>query len=469
MDILKYVTPKSIDKFVGNKIQTKHIVAFLSNKSPSKNILCVIGPDGCGKTTLCNLLFAKYNKQALEVGKDNLVGNDIKLILQNFANNMTIDTIMLKKEKVVFVDDIDILMNVDKFIFSKLLSVDKILKKNNIKVIMTCNLSGEKKVSEHSKDLDTIKLSYPFYKDSYAYILDSFDINDFEHDPVRVLEVSQKCKGSIRDIILNLESSTDDLKQKNTEEAFKDLNNFEVSRKILGRNYRNDDLEYYQKCDIGIIPYMLYENLPDELDANYKFKRGKNMHSMIDYYMSVNSYYIDAAMFEEKAYSTLDWQFLTYGNMLKMGSIHCALEGLEKKATTKDVNYRFSQMLSKMSHKNILAKKVKGISSNINVSNMMILNAADIHAQSSSNESDAVSDSSHSTTDGEEHKVNPSPTTKKLAEVKSSKISKANKTSKASKTSKPVKTSKTLKPLERKTKLSNEETSIVNTYGKYFV
>lgn len=383
MELFQYICPKSLDKFVANKLQIKTIHEFLDNNNASitKNALCVIGPDGCGKTTLCHLMFNKHNKQVLEIGKDNLVSSDIKQILQNFANNMTIDTMLLKKEKVVFVDDIDILMNVDRLILSKLISLDKILKRKKIKVVLTCSINEEKKMKEHIKNIDVVKLSYPFYKDSYVYIMNCFDVNNIDHDPQRLLDTSQKCKGNIREIILNLETNTNDMKQKSIQEAFKNLNNFEITRKILQKNYSKEDVDYFVQTDIGVIPYMLYENIPDELDTNYKFKRGKSSVTLIDYYKNINDVFIDASILEEKAYSGLDWQYYEYANILKMNSVHLTLQSLEQKAKTKDVKYRFSQMLSKTSHRNILAKKVKEVSTDNNVSNMMVVNAIDVHTQ----------------------------------------------------------------------------------------
>lgn len=382
MELFQYITPKTVDKFVSNKLQIKSINEFIDVDSKSvKNILCIIGPDGCGKTTLCNLIFNKYNKQVLEIGKDNLASSDIKQVLQNFANNMTIDSMLFKKHKVVFVDDIDILMNVDRMVLSKIISLDKVLKSKKIKVVLTCNINDEKKINENNKSIDIVKLSYPLYKDSYAYIMNCLNDNDIENDPKQLLDVSQKCKGNIREIILNLETNTNDLDEKRSQDAFKDLNNFEITKKILQKKYSKTDLDYFQQTDIGIIPYMLYENIPDELDANYKFKRGKSSVSLIDYYTNINNAFIEASIFEEKAYSSLDWQYYEYANILKMNSIHLTIQALEQKASNKDVKYRFSQMLSKTSHRNILAKKMKEVSNENNVSNMMVLNAIDVQTQ----------------------------------------------------------------------------------------
>jgi hypothetical protein len=448
MDLLNYVTPKSVDKFVGNKMQTKAFMEYFSSTS-SKNIMCILGPDGCGKTVLCNLMFKKYNKQVLEIGKDNLVGSDIKVVLHNFASNMTIDGLLFKKEKVVFVDDIDILMNIDKLVFSKLLSVYKTLCSKNIKVVITCNLSEEKKINEHSKDLDIIKLGHPFYKDSYAYIMNCFDVHNFEHDAQALLSVVQKCRGNIRETVLNLQSSVESLHAKMLEDSFKDLNNFEVTRKILSRNYACEELDLYQKGDIGIVPFMLYENMPDELDVNYKFKKGKNVPSLVDYYIRMNDAFIVSSHFEDKAYTSQDWKFFEYGNMIKMKSIHCILSELDKKATVKDVKYRFSQMLSKTSHKNIMAKKVKGLSSNMNVSKMMIVNAVDVQTQNNSKELQEVTTG---TKDVKKKDKKPQRATQKKTKTKAKTASKE----------------ETIVIDTTEQRLNSDTSSFTNTYEKYF-
>jgi hypothetical protein len=51
-------------------------------------------------------------------------------------------------------------------------------------------------------------------------------------------------------------------------------------------------------------------------------------------------------------------------NMMRIMTILNILNDLERKKTYKDIKYRFSQLLSKLSHKNIMNKKIRGINSN---------------------------------------------------------------------------------------------------------
>ncbi len=383
MEHLELIKPSSLSTFCGNKFTIKCIDDFLKKTTGEKNMICIIGPDGCGKTTLNRLIFKKHNFNVLEIGKDTLNGEDIKTILNNFAKNNTIDSILNKRTKVVFVDDIDILSNIDKFIMSKLLVLNKLFKEKGIKVFMTCNINDERKIQDNAKDIEIFKMYYPSFKDSYVYIMNVFDEHNIDYDPEQLLHVASRCKGNIREIVLNLNVSTNELETKYDERIFKDLNNFEVAKYVLQQRARWKDIESLSKGDVGLIPHILYENLPDELEHNYKTIRGKkNTRSVLDMYIHVNKCFIDSQQFEESAFCNHEWTMLSYANYLKMHSIQNVVCEMEKKQNVKDLKYKFSQMVSKMSHKNIMNKKIKGISTASNVSNASVIMASDMHATS---------------------------------------------------------------------------------------
>jgi len=433
MELLHVVTPKSVDKFVGNKLAIRNIREFLEKKDGAKNMLCVMGPDGCGKSTLVNLILTQMKYQVLEVGKDTLNGQDIKHALASFANNNTIDYYISKRQKIVLVEDLDILCNVDKLLLSKLLSCQRLLRDKGIKMIMTTNIGDEKRCNDHAKDMDIVKLYHPVAKESYVHIMLAFDANDITYEAEALLKTVTKSKGSIRQSIMSLDSTEGELQTMSDETAFKDMNNFEICKRILESRYSKKELDYLTYSDPGIIPFMLYENFPDELDTNYKFQRGKGNPTLIDTYLSMNNAFVTSSLFEEKSFSALDWSYLVYGNVLKIDTIHCLLQTVPKKASQKEVRYRFSQLLSKISHKNILAKKIRSISANVNVSNAAVLNATDFSAQTS---------------------------------MKGAMVEKPAKATKATKTTKATKAKKNAKTLSL---TAQEETSVLNTYEKYFV
>lgn len=391
METIELIKPTSLQAFCGNKYTIKCIEDFIkktiTHNNIEKNIIGVIGPDGCGKTTLCKLLFKKYNYNILEIGRDNLNSDDIKTILNNFAKNNTIDSILNKRKKVVFVDDVDILTNIDKMLLSKVLGLNRLFMEKGILVFITSNINDERRILDNSKDIEVFKLFYPSFKDSYVYIMNKFDEHNIEYDPDVLLNVSSKFRGNIRETVLNLNISGEELQSKHEERTFKDMNNFEVTKFVLQQKAKWKDIEILCKGDVSIIPHIMYENILDELETNYKVKTSKKVKKnmsvnteLLDMYLTINKCFIDSLDFEECAFTSHDWCMLGYANYLKLHSIQNAICSLERKSTCKDIKYRFSQMVSKMSHKNILNKKIKTISTSSNVSNNSIIMASDMHS-----------------------------------------------------------------------------------------
>jgi energy-coupling factor transporter ATP-binding protein EcfA2 len=385
MDLLKHVTPNNISSFVGNKVTISNINKLISkvkNKQEiTKNIICIMGPDGCGKTTLSTLLLQKYNFQVLEIGKDILTNDNIKTMIDNFTNNTTIEHYLCKKQKIVFIDDLDILQCVDRNIVSKITTFNKTLKAKGICILVTCNSNNDKKIFTDN-EAELFKLTYPAYKDSFSFIMNRFDAANIEYDLEHLLLVVNKHKGNIRESVLNLHNTQNDLEVKGTERTFKDLNQFEVAKSILSNTNTVAELDYLMKGDIGNLPFILYENYPIELDGNYKTS------NILDLYLKINECFVDAVSFEEHAYSSLDWSAVQYSNILRVKPFQCQLNNLERKATSKNVTYRFSQMRSKISHKKILAKKVKSASNHLQTSENSMILAADAFARHQSNENE---------------------------------------------------------------------------------
>jgi archaellum biogenesis ATPase FlaH len=380
------VCPKDVSKFVGNKQLILQLSKSLQQANSVKNTICIYGPDGCGKTVLCKLLFEKYNFQVLEIGKDVLTIDNVKTAIENFAQNMTIEHYMFKKRKIVFVDDLDVLLSIDRNLVSKLMSLNKALKQKGIHIVITCNINTDKKTLNEN-EVDVFKMTYPTSKDAFAYIMTCLDTHHVEYNMEKLLLVSNKCKGNIREIVLNLSCSDNELKERNLEKTFKDANTFEISKYILSKSHNNEELEHFMRGDVGNVPYIMYENLPLELEGNYKIdaKDKASNKGIIDLYLQVNDSFINASTFEDQAYRTMDWSFVQYSNLIRMMSFQCVLQSTQRKATYKDLKYKASQMRSKSSHKKILGKKIKDAAYMANASGTALIAVADGKDNANSN------------------------------------------------------------------------------------
>ena len=378
MEILEKISPKNISNFAGNKVVinniTKILQSFKTQTSISKNILCITGPDGSGKTTLCRLLFNKVDFEILQIGKDVLTNDNIKTIIENFANNTTIEHYILKKQKLVFIDDVDILLCIDRNLVSKILTLNNILKKKKVSIIVTYNCNVDKKLFADT-EAEYFKISYPSCKDTFSYLMHKFDIEGIDYDMDKLLEITTKHKGNVRETVLNLHNTVEDLQHKSIERAFKDMNQFEVAKSILGQRNTSTEINSLCKGDVGNLPYILYENLPLELETNYKTP------DLLETYLRVNNHFVDATTLEDHAYACLDWGILHYANILRTSSVHYSISQQQPKATQKNLLYKYSQMRSKSSHKKILGKKVKTFSNQTQTSEVSLMVAADTLAR----------------------------------------------------------------------------------------
>jgi hypothetical protein len=145
--------------------------------------------------------------------------------------------------------------------------------------------------------------------------------------------------------------SHDSLKRSN---QFKDMNTFEIVKKLTMMPVCDlKDLEVLLNDDPCMISFLMYENIPEELIGNFDLKK------IIDAYVRINNNFITSCLMEEYIFKFSDWSIYNYINLIRIFGVILELKALERKKTQKDIKYRFSQVLSKISHKNMMNKKMK--------------------------------------------------------------------------------------------------------------
>lgn len=367
-DILIKYKPQNLQEVVGNKIQIKRIKDILNNINYDKKIIGIVGPSACGKSIICDLIFKELDFNVLDISKKEQINSkELTQLITNFVNNRTIDSFFKTIKKIIFIDNIDILLSIDKGIISSITNCLEILKKNNIFIVLTCNINDEKKILDFKKEIEIIKVSYPSIKDTFVYILEIFEKEKYEIEGDKVLELVNQYRGNIREIILSLKDSNETHDEVVKQNMFKDMNNFEIVKKLTGGNkYSIDDISSVLNDDTSMISFLLYENIADELYTNRDFKNTSILYNktFIKSYLSINDVYIQSCIIEDNMYKSRDWSNYNLMNIMRIMTILNILNNVEKKKTYKDIKYRFSQLLSKLSHKNIMNKKIRGINSN---------------------------------------------------------------------------------------------------------
>lgn len=361
MEFLEKNKPKRLKDFIGNRIQINYFLEVLKkqdDESFKKKIILIIGPDGCGKTVLCNLIFNELNYNVLELRKD-YTNKELMNLMTSFICNKSITSYFNKnRKKVIFIDNVDILLNTDRGIISLIEDMYKLLVQHNVILVITCKSNEEKKLIELKTKVEPIKINYPSIKESFAYLtimIENYKKNEsipYDH----ILNLVNKYKGSIRDVILNLFNN--DTEYTDTM-SFKDMNQFEIISKLYKNFHNLNELNSLINDDMNTISFLLYENFPEEISNIYDLRSSKK--GLLELYENMNDVYTSASILEEFIYRTMDWSLYDMIQMIKLFSINLIIHSLRKKVNIKTENYRYSQIMSKISHKNIMNKKVKNI------------------------------------------------------------------------------------------------------------
>lgn len=364
MEILNSIKPKTINEFVGNKIAIKNLKEAIIDCKNQFKFIVVNGPNGCGKTTLCNILLKSTDFQILDIQNGANKINDMETVIKEFATTKTISQYFSKKtNKIIFFDNFDILLSTDRCILTMLDVIIPILNVQKVSILAICRLKEHKKMQEMFKvplknGLMVVNINNPSPSDAFVYLAskEEIDVNEDE-----LLLLSNKYKGCIRDIVLNIHSKDDDY---TLETTFRDMNQFEIVKKLCRTKNSFKEIEQLANYDIGMTPFILYENIIDELNSNYNVKE-----NLLEIYDVINYNYVQMAILEKSIFQNKDWALYDLINTLRVQSTCLQLNKYsdKRKLTHTELSYRFSQMVSKVSHRNILNKKMKNIKSDIGV------------------------------------------------------------------------------------------------------
>lgn len=366
MEYLEKITPRKLREFVGNKIQSNNLVQVLKAQEKEdylQRIVVIVGPPGCGKTTLCNLLFEELDFNVLNPLTEQYSIKELHNVVSSFIESRSITSFFDKRtRKAVFIDNIDALSSIDKNIVKFLEDMYILLNKHKVVLVITCKSNEEKKFIEMKNKVEIVKINYPSVKDTFAFLSTKNDEINFKVNDDTILELVNKYKGSIRDVILNLFSNDHDYENMS---SFKDLSQFETINKLFKKTHNIHEIKSLLRDDMSMVSFLFYENFPDEVSNQFDF-RGKKT-GLIDAYIQMNKIYVTTSVLEDFMYTNMDWTLYDVIHMLRLHGGNILLSTLKRKASIKASDkYRFSQAISKLSHKNIMNKKVRSISNNNN-------------------------------------------------------------------------------------------------------
>ena len=337
MDILNESRPKTLLEFIGNRKAIKTLQQQLKEDSDVR-FVCLVGPNGSGKTTVVDLLCEGYERYDVKEPKE------LSTRLIPFVTNKTISSFFEKKRKIVVLEDVEVH---EKSVMTAIQKTYEMLKTHKIFMIISCKILEEKRLHELNKK--TYQITYinnPTIQESFLYLIKILEPH-YDIDSEMLLDLVKSCKGNIRDVMLNIENTF-------TGSRFKDMTNFEITKSLCRETHTTEDVV---NIDDTMVSYILYENVVDELCTN-KLK--------CDYmaqYAKIRQYHISASILEKYLFMTNAWEMYGYLAVLRLMGTYIVMNSLPNRANMKSIKYRYSQLLSKTSHKQIMNQKIKDITS----------------------------------------------------------------------------------------------------------
>ncbi|RLG15927.1 replication factor C large subunit [Candidatus Pacearchaeota archaeon] len=336
--------PKNIEEVRGqNPIVTK-IKEFIKNFPQKKKAILLHGPPGIGKTTLAYVLANETDSEIFELNASDLRNKDkLKEILKPATQQKS----LIKKNKIILVDEVDGISEVDRGGITELLSI---VKSSPYPVIMTANDIWNKKLSPIRKQTELIKLKeidYRTIKDVMISILKKE--NKFIDNNI-LTNIAVKAKGDLRAAINDLQtiSEIQDPSTINLDERNKETDIFNSLRQVFKTKPTNDILKVFDTVNMTIDEIILWveENIPAEYEGE-ELARAYERLSKTD-------------IFKGRIYKQQYWRFLIYENILLSYGISSA-KNPDKKVKTNFTTYNRPTRILKIWLNNQRTEKKKSI------------------------------------------------------------------------------------------------------------
>jgi len=292
--------PKYFIDIRGQELAVEKIKEFLRNFGKGKKAVILHGPPGTGKTALAYVAANEMRSELFELNASDLRNSEK---LREILKPATEQKSLIKKGKIILVDEVDGISGVDRGGLSELV---RLIESSSHPMIITANDIWNKKFSELRKKTEIIQvkeIDYRTIKDIMIEILrkeKKFIDNDI------LTNIAIKSRGDMRAAINDLQvaASLPDPSQILIDERNKEADIFTALRMVFKGKPNNVLLKIFDSINKPIDEIILWieENIPAEY-------QGEELVKAYDILSKVD-------IFKKRIYRQQYWRFLVYENAL---------------------------------------------------------------------------------------------------------------------------------------------------------
>ncbi len=309
--------PKNFEDIKGQDQALEKIKAFIASFTqsggrggtyPKKRAILLHGPPGTGKTTIAHVLANETNSEIFELNASDLRNRGK---LREILRPATEQQSLIKKNKIILVDEVDGISRADWGGITELVSI---ISTTPFPIVITANDAWNKSLAPLRKKTELIQIKEINYTIIKNVLIDILRKENKFIDSEILTNLSVKANGDLRAAINDLQTIADleDPSSAVFDERNKETDIFNSLKQIFKAKPTNETLKIFDSVNMSIDEIMLWveENIPAEY-------QGEELAKAIDMLSKVD-------LFKGRIYKKQYWRFLVYENIFLSYGISAA-------------------------------------------------------------------------------------------------------------------------------------------------
>jgi len=296
--------PKYFSDIRGQALAVEKLRSFLKTynigNSAGKKAIALHGPPGTGKTSLAHVIANETHSEIFELNASDLRDREK---LNEILRPATEQRSLTNKGKVILVDEVDGISEVDRGGLSELVSL---IESTSHPMIITANDIWNKKFSELRKKVEMIQLKEIDYKTIKEIMVEILRKEKKFIESDILTNIAVKSRGDLRASINDLQIAASMANPSDIiiDERNKEIDIFSAMRIIFKGKPNNALLKLFDSVNMPIEEILLWieENIPAEYQGEELAKAYEAL-SRVD-------------IFKKRIYRQQYWRFLVYENAL---------------------------------------------------------------------------------------------------------------------------------------------------------